>query len=180
MSMTKEQIAMYFGGVDQAEARTASAYEEPGVYWDIVRATAFKLDRKKAPMVVVEKTVCRVLEQQPGGNRAGQQIAKVFKSGDYFLSEIKAFLMEVGGMAAGAITPETTSQVIAENTLKGVVYERKSTRKPQKTEGKFFTDSKFIRVVPMSEVADALGGEVTKYFTKEEVTALLMVEQNGQ
>lgn len=116
----------FFEGVEDAKVTGSYVYEKPGKYIERIDRVVVKKNRKKAWVLIFEKTVVHVLDDDNGqGHSVGDRVSHLMKrDSEYFLSEIKKIvaniLMVKPKRVTGAICKQISSK---EQPLRGMLIE---------------------------------------------------------
>lgn len=165
-----------FKNVKDARANFGANYEREGNYIMFVRRVKLDKNRNDDWFVAVEKIAIECIN--PGNetkpHRVGEQLSHLLcnygKAKDSFLPNYKAMIMSVFDVPEEEVDEDACDLVTSdEQPMAGMFLEMQNKNVVTK-EGNDFTRIKYVRSIPLSEIAERVDMEVLKKcLTRDEV-----------
>lgn len=178
-----------FSGIKNAKTKVDAEYVAAGQYLMRIDKVKQDKDRKNVPFFAVEMTCLHVTDgSHPKAHRIGADVTWLIKStNDYFLPEIKAFVLNVLEEDLDAKSEDEAESLVEaicadDNPMAGTVVELHAREivlreKDEKGNDKLFTRVSFRREVPFSEVADTLTEqEIERFYPGDQLVKLVEAE----
>jgi len=165
-----------FKNVKDAKANFGANYEREGNYIMFVRRVKLDKNRNDEWFVAVEKVAIECINPgaEPKPHRVGEQCSHLLcnygKGKDSFLPNYKALIMNVFDVPEDEVDEDACDLVTSDDQPMAGIFLEMQNKNVVTKEGKDFTRIKYIRAIPLSEIAERVDMEVLKKcLTRDEV-----------